>query len=92
DTIQLNPVSYALSYKWTPASGLNNALVKYPLASPSKTTKYLVQANLGKCQASDSITIQVTPYPKAFAGYDSIICFGNKIQLHGSIVGSSFQW
>ena len=92
DSIQLVPVSHALSYKWFPATGLSNSAVKYPRAAPLANTRYTVQANLGKCQATDSVFIKVIPYPQAFAGNDTIICFGSKAQLNGSIVGSSFKW
>jgi gliding motility-associated-like protein len=47
---------------------------------------------VGKCSASDTITVNVAPYPIADAGLDTAICFGKTTVLHGSIVGSSFAW
>lgn len=92
DVIQLRPVSYALGYRWSPAATLNDPTVKYPLAQPLVNTRYYVLANLGKCQASDSVLVHVTPYPQANAGKDTLICFGDRAQLHASITGSSFKW
>ena len=92
DTFRLHPVSHALGYLWTASTGENVAAVKYPLVQPLSSTKYYVQANLGKCVANDSVFIKVAPYPISNAGLDSSICFGTKAFLHGSVVGSSFAW
>jgi gliding motility-associated-like protein len=92
DTVQLNPVSHALSYKWTASTNETVAQVKYPLVRPLTTTKYYVTANLGYCQARDSVIISQAPYPQAFVGPDTTICFNTKYQLSGAYVGSSFRW
>ncbi len=92
DTFRLHPVSYALSYHWTPATGLDDPNTKYPLAKPLSTIRYYVTANLGKCQDHDSILVKVTPYPQSNAGPDTAVCFGDRAQLHASIVASSFVW
>lgn len=92
DTMHIRTVSHALSYLWTPSVGLNNNTAKNPIASPATTTKYYVKANLGYCQARDSIIIRVTPYPQAEAGNDITICYGSRTQFNASIVGSSFNW
>lgn len=92
DSILLRPVSYALSYVWTPTTGLSNNLIKNPLASPAATIKYYVTANLGHCQDHDSLTIHVSPYPKANAGNDTLICYHASAQLNGTITGAYFSW
>lgn len=92
DSIPLQVVSHALSYQWSPVAGLSNPSIKNPNAAPGTTTQYIVTANLGKCQDRDSIVIRVSPYPSAFAGNDTSICFGDKIQLQGVITGFSFRW
>jgi gliding motility-associated-like protein len=92
DTIRLRPVSDALSYKWIASSGVFVDSVKYPYVSPLLTTKYYVVANLGKCQANDSVTVRVAPYPQVAVSPDTTICFGTKVQLQSSIVGTIFQW
>ncbi len=92
DTIRLLPQSHALSYQWTSSSGVLISNVKNPLIAPLVNTRYYVTANLGKCQARDSTNIKVVAYPLAAAGPDISICMGNRIQLHGKIVGSHFNW
>ena len=92
DSILLNPLSQGLQYQWSPAIGLNSAMLRQPTARPTSTTKYFLTVNLGKCQAKDSVTIKVAPYPFANTGKDTSICFGNTIQLAANITGSSFIW
>lgn len=92
DSIRLNTVSDALSYSWTPATGLSNDHVKFPNVAPGSTITYQVTANLGKCQDRDSITIRVSPYPTANAGNDTAICYGSSAQLSGTIGGAYYTW
>ncbi len=92
DIIQLTPVSYALKYTWTPASGLNDANIKYPLATPLVNTAYTVLANLGKCQASATMLVKIVPYPAVNAGINDTICFGKSAQLLATTNASSFVW
>ncbi len=92
DTFVFNTVSHALSYQWSPATGLSNTNTKFPQVFPDVTTTYYVQANLGLCPAYDTITIQVAPYPVADAGTGSTICYGDQAQLNGSYVGTGFAW
>jgi gliding motility-associated-like protein len=92
DPISIRPVSQGLQYTWTPATGLNSTTAKNPVATPLSDITYYVTANLGKCQAKDSIRVKVTPYPQANAGTDASICFGGQTQLQASIKGSRFTW
>ena len=93
DSIVLRPVSQALSYRWTPTATLTNPNTKSPVAKPVAVfTTYVVQANLGKCQAADSLVVKTAPYPKSNAGADTVICFGEKAFLNGSIAGLSSIW
>lgn len=92
DSIRIHPVSEALSYVWSPASGLNAVTDKSPIAYPAKTSQYIVTANLGKCQAKDTVVIKVYPYPIVNAGNDTIICSGTKVFLHGSANTSNYYW
>ena len=91
DAVQLNPISDALHYKWSPAALLDNDTSKNPIATPSVTTKFYVIGNIGKCQSTDSVTVRVAPYPGSLASADTILCFGNAIQLHAS-GGSMYTW
>lgn len=91
DTIQLNPSSDALHFKWSPSSSLSNDTAKNPKARPLITTRYYVIANIGKCQSSDSLLVKVTPYPLARARQDTGICVGDTIHLNAS-GGSIYSW
>ena len=91
DAIQLNPISDALHYKWSPSAPLNNDTAKYPIATPAVTTTFYVIGNIGKCQSSDSIKVRVAPYPGAGGIPDTTICFGKSVQFNET-GGSSYTW
>ncbi len=93
DSVTLRAEGSGLQYKWKPLSGLiTNPAIKNPIARPDTTTTYIVTANLGKCEATDAIQVKVTPYPRALAGSDVTICYGNTTQLTANITGASFAW
>lgn len=92
DTFRLHPISDALSYAWTASTGEKIDPIKYPVVKPLINTRYTVIANLGKCQAKDSLLVKVVPYPDAVAGADITVCFGSRAQLSGAVTGSVFYW
>jgi gliding motility-associated-like protein len=92
DSYQIQTVSDALSYKWTPSNFLDNDAIKRPTATPAiSEITYRVIGNIGKCQSKDSVTIKTVPYPKVVAGKDTTICFGDNaiIYANGSI---NYNW
>lgn len=57
--VQLNAWG-AEQYIWSPATGLNNAQIASPIASPATTTTYTVRAiNQYGCTQTDSLTVTV---------------------------------
>ena len=93
DTFKMKPVSYALSYVWSPATTLIDPLIKNALAMPTQAaTTYYVKANLGKCQDKDSVTLFTFPYPIAKVNADTSICYGKSVKLSGSKTGDIFKW
>ena len=92
DIIRINTKSDALSYSWTASTTETVAQVKNPFVQPLINTTYYVTANLGKCQDKDTVSVIVYPYPLSNAGQDAVLCFGNRVQLMGNIVGNSFSW
>jgi gliding motility-associated-like protein len=92
DSINLSVTSHALSFQWEPSEGLNDATTKNPGAAPFTTTTYQVTANLGKCQAKDSVTVRVSPYPQVQAGADTSICFGDRVQLNATANCLDHSW
>ena len=54
-----------VSYQWTPSTGLNNATIKDPVASPSSTTVYTLDVtDDNNCEASGSIKVTVSGHQK----------------------------
>ena len=47
---------------------------------------------MGKCEDKDTVQVKIVPYPIANAGRDTIVCFGEKIQLKGKVTGSKYLW
>ena len=92
DAIQLQIVSDALQYNWSPSNQLDNAFVPQPIATTNNATKYHLVANIGNCKTSADINVRTVPYPIAFAGNDTIICFGTTALLNASTDGSIFKW
>jgi gliding motility-associated-like protein len=92
DSFTLNPVSHALQYIWTPATGLSSTTVKNPVAYADNDITYSVTANLGKCQDQTSMRIKVVPYPQVYAGTDTTICYGSQAPLNASMVAAYFTW
>lgn len=92
DPAQLHPSGDGLKFVWTPAATLNNANIRNPIATPTTTTTYRVLASIGKCNASDFVTIKTVPYPGSDAGSDTTICYDDTAMLRATMAGSSFNW
>lgn len=89
---QLN-ASGAISYNWTPTTGLSLSNIPNPVASPASTTIYTVSATGGNgCKKSDSIQVVVIPKP-VFAIQPSIqtICFNDSTTLRAT-GGDVYLW
>ena len=80
-SLQLNTVSNAASYIWSPTSSLSSNSVPNPTASPVISTQYFVTATLGICTNKDSVLLFVHPAPVPDAGADITICFGASATL-----------
>lgn len=55
--------SYNYTYSWSPSTGLNDANIQNPIASPSQTTTYTCTVNDGNASASASVTVTVVTPP-----------------------------
>ncbi len=91
--VQLNATG-GYNYLWSPMTGLDNAYIANPIASPSYTTTYTVYSTDGICfSASDTVIVTVNQLPLIYAGADAAILFGQSYQLYGySSSGGSVQW
>jgi hypothetical protein len=84
-TVQIGSVATggtgALSYSWTPATGLSSTIAAQPFASPHVTTTYTLTVTdaLG-CTAQDQVTVVVNTLGLD-AGIDRPICAGSSIRI-----------
>ncbi len=79
-------------YSWSPATGLSNANIANPSASPTTTTTYTVTvSDIQGCKGTDDVVVTVNTNPVVDAGNDVSICTGDSIQLNatGAI---SYTW
>ncbi len=86
-------------YQWAPISGLSDATIANPCASPLNTTTYYltVTDQLG-CFITDSVVVSVSPLIAVNAGIDTLICGATSIVLGGNPVAVggtlpyTYQW
>jgi gliding motility-associated-like protein len=91
NSVQLNFVSNAAQYLWSPATALSDVNIPNPVANPVVTTQYIVTATLGRCSANDTVIVNVNPAPVPDAGPDGFICYGQTYQLQAT-GGVQYQW
>ena len=53
------------TYRWEPATGLDDPTLATPLASPDSTTTYVLAISEGVCTSYDTLTVAVNPSPGA---------------------------
>lgn len=78
-------------YSWSPATGLSNASIGNPVASPLTTTVYEVTIENNTCIKVDTVIVTVKPLPVVQLSNDTVICFGDSAKLSAS-GGVSFLW
>ncbi len=77
------------TFSWSPATGLSNANISNPIATPAITTTYVVNSNLtGGCSNTDTMVVFVAP-PFTFTVAPTLdtICLNQQSQL--GITGSA---
>ena len=92
DGVQLYATTDGLQFSWTPNLSLNNPNIVNPIANPPTTTTYQLTAKVGKCSATDDVSIFPIPYPLVNAGPDVSICYNASVQLNASVVANSYFW
>ncbi|HEY5967137.1 MAG TPA: T9SS type B sorting domain-containing protein [Chitinophagaceae bacterium] len=93
-SVQLNATIRASNYYWRPQGSLNNPNILNPVAHPALTTKYILTATdtLGCPKPGyDTVTVTVRPKVQASAGRDTMIVFGQPLQLNAS-GGENYIW
>ena len=91
---QLNASITGSSFTWSPTVGLSNSTILNPLASPRRTTAYIltVRDTLG-CPKPKRDTVVVTVRPKMIvsAGRDTAVVVGQTLQLRAT-GGVKYLW
>jgi len=91
DSVQLS-ASGGIIFSWNPTTGLSDANISNPIASPSVTTEYFVTVtDSAGCTGTDSLTITINPPLNITAGPDTVICAGECVQLFSS-GGLTYTW
>ncbi|HTB31871.1 MAG TPA: gliding motility-associated C-terminal domain-containing protein [Bacteroidia bacterium] len=86
--------SGALTYSWSPPSGLSCTTCSIPNVTPDSTITYsIVGIDVNGCKDSSKITVFVKPQPVAIitAFPSDSICIGDSVHLIGS-GGGSYLW
>lgn len=81
-------------YTWSPSTGLSDATIASPVASPADSTTYILTVSNGRCSDQDSVHVFVYKKPAANAGPDQRIFEGDPAQLNGIAGGTdvSYTW
>lgn len=94
DNTQLS-ASGGSGYSWSPTTGLSDATIANPIASPTDTTTYTVTvSNSNACTSTATVTVNVLNKPVANAGADKYMTQGQSVTLNGSAKGTdvSYYW
>lgn len=82
----------AVTYQWSPGTGLSQTTGATVTASPTVTTQYtLTGTDANGCTKQDTVEVAVHPLPTAQAGADIFACENEVVQLNGS-GGSQYSW
>jgi gliding motility-associated-like protein len=87
--------SGGITYKWTPAAGLDHDDIASPIATPLITTTYHVSIDNGGCvDETQQVTVTVLKRPVANAGRDISIQEGETVNLTGTAEGDNviYYW
>ena len=80
------------TYSWSPSTGLSNANISTPIATPAVTTTYIVTvSNTAGCVGEDTVVVTVNPLPNVSADTDAAICIGDNINITAS-GAATYTW
>jgi gliding motility-associated-like protein len=82
----------AITYSWTPATGLSATNIASPVATPAVATQYFVTGtDAFGCVAKDTVVVSVKPAPIITKSPNDTICVLQSAQLAAS-GGVSYSW
>lgn len=71
-------------FTWDADPSLSSTNIRNPIASPSQTTTYYLEMQVGDCKSRDSVTITVFDYPVVSISPNQTICEGESVQISAS--------
>ena len=81
DSVQLQAED-GMSYAWSPSASLSDTTIANPIATPTATTQYILNAmDLSGNISIDTVTVFVINSLSISAGADQSICFGESITI-----------
>jgi gliding motility-associated-like protein len=84
--------SGAVTYSWTPATGLNTTTGASVVASPAATTTYTVTGtNANGCTNTANVTVTVNAFPVLTVSPAATICLGSNTTLTAS-GATTYSW
>ncbi|MFM2133987.1 MAG: hypothetical protein RL156_1268, partial [Bacteroidota bacterium] len=79
-------------FVWKPSATLSNVNVSNPVATPSKTTRYVCTAvNRFGCVRTDSVEVKVQPTLELTLSADTSVCLGSSVMLKAG-GGAMYSW
>lgn len=84
----------AVAYSWSPSTGLSNASIANPVATPSSTTTYVVSVTNGSgCVDQDTVVVTVVPLatPAITPNGPTTFCIGKNVKLT-SVAATHYKW
>ncbi|MCX8020774.1 MAG: PKD domain-containing protein [Chitinophagaceae bacterium] len=93
-SVQLNATINASSFAWSPAQYLSNPIVLNPVATPPRTTSFIltVYDTLGCPKPGrDTVVVFVQPRVRAYAGRDTTVVVNQPLYFNAS-GGVSYLW
>jgi gliding motility-associated-like protein len=92
---QLSGAHNGTRFTWTPVNYLNNPNILNPIASPPRTTSFILTSwdDTPGCPKPgyDTVVVTVQPRVRAYAGRDTTVIVGQPLQLLGS-GGVRYLW
>jgi len=82
--------SYA--YTWTSDPPGFNSTLKNPTHTPLENTAYIIHAADGVNSGTDTVMVEVFPYPELSIGPDTVICPGDAIIIDAGPDHTTYEW
>lgn len=89
------PISVTYSWSQPANGGLSATNIYNPVATPTGgvgTYQYVVTVNDGKCNATDTVVVNVVAPPTVNLGADRQVCSGQSIILDAGNPGATYSW